>query len=480
MTPASASRSMPLQFVKVLSWSILMLILAFNLGFSFFVSNYAENTLLEKQKEFGLLLAENLSHQIYTRFTLPTLVGYGRIRLRNEEQFTRLDQTVRTTIHSFRVEEVRIYSLDQTISYATDKKVVGTKGEPNKFIDVALDEQVYSFDMQSRISRLGALVRFNMPPGTMKLRTYYPLRSEKYLGGGPSGHLMGVLEFTQDITHEYVKVVNFERLVVASALATSLLLFYVIMTVLRRTERINAIRLEEKERLERELMQQEKLAGMGRMVAGVAHEIRNPLGIIRSTSEHLLKKAQKEGGGSQSRLLEAIHEESERLSKVVTDFLDYARPRQPDMREVDLGRIVEQVSVFLEHECKGKGVSIQSEMQPGLSVRGDKDQLYRAFYNIVSNSLQALDGPGTITISGTHELDVVHMIFMDDGPGFASEHMDKLKDPFFTTKETGTGLGLAIVGSIFEGHGTQWTLSCGVEGGARVDVIFPAGETRAD
>jgi signal transduction histidine kinase len=119
-------------------------------------------------------------------------------------------------------------------------------------------------------------------------------------------------------------------------------------------------------------------------------------------------------------------------------------------------------------------------MQPGLSVRGDKDQLYRAFYNIVSNSLQALDGPGTITISGTHELDVVHMIFMDDGPGFASEHMDKLKDPFFTTKETGTGLGLAIVGSILEGHGAQWTLSCGVEGGARVDVIFPAGETRAD
>lgn len=470
---------MPLQFVKVLSWSILFLILVFNLGFSFFVSNYAESTLLEKQKEFSLLLAENLSHQIYTRFTLPTLVGYGRIRLRNEEQATRLDQTVRTTIHSFRVEEVRIYSLDQTISYSTTKDIVGTKGEGNEYLDVALQDQVYSFDLHSRISRLGALLHFNMPPGTMKLRTYYPLRSEENLSGGPTGHLMGVLEFTQDITHEYVKVVNFERLVVASALLTSLLLFYVIMTVLRRTERLNAIRMEEKERLERELMQQEKLAGMGRMVAGVAHEIRNPLGIIRSTSEHLIKKAKKEGN-SQSRLLEAIHEESERLSKVVTDFLDYARPKQPHMREVDLGRVVEQVSVFLEHECSAKGVVIQSDLQPGLTVHGDKDQLYRAFYNIVSNSIQALDGAGNITISGAHELDVVHLIFMDDGPGFASEHIDKLKDPFFTTKETGTGLGLAIVGSILEGHGAQWTLSCGLDGGARVDVIFPAGETRSD
>ncbi|WP_022663195.1 ATP-binding protein [Paucidesulfovibrio longus] len=479
MTPSAISRAMPLQFVKVLSWSILLLILAFNLGLSFFISNYAENTLLEKQKEFSLLLAENLSHQIYTRFTLPTLVGYGRIRLRNDEQFTRLDQTVRTTIHSFRVEEVRIYSLDQTISYSTTKEFVGDKGESSKYLDIALTDQVYSFDLHSTISRLGALVRFNMPPGTMKLQTYYPLRSEENLSGGPTGHLMGVLEFTQDITHEYAKVVNFERLVVASALVTSLLLFYVIMTVLRRTERLNEIRLEEKERLERELMQQEKLAGMGRMVAGVAHEIRNPLGIIRSTSEHLLKKALKEEN-PQSRLLEAIHEESKRLSKVVTDFLDYARPKQPAMNDVDVSRVVEQVAVFLEHECSEKGVVIERDVQDGLMVRGDKDQLYRAFYNIVANSIQALNGPGSITIKAAHEVDVVHMIFMDSGPGFAPEHMDKLKDPFFTTKDTGTGLGLAIVGSIFEGHGADWSLSCGMEGGARVDVIFPVQETVAN
>ena len=478
MTTDSGKQSRPLQFVKVLSWSILLLILAFNLALSFFISNYAETTLLEKQKEFGLLLAENLSHQIYTRFTLPTLVGYGRIRLRNEEQFTRLDQTVRTTIHSFRVEEVRIFSLDQTISYSTNREQLGTKEAPSKYLDVALEDQVYSFDIQSRISRLGALVHFNLPPGTMKLRTFYPLRSEENLTGGPSGHLMGVLEFTQDITHEYTKVVNFERLVVTSALLTSLLLFYVIMTVLRRTERLNHLRLEEKERLERELMQQEKLAGMGRMVAGVAHEIRNPLGIISSTSEHLLKKAQKEGN-PQGRLLEAIHEESKRLSKVVTDFLDYARPKQPTMHDVDVSRVVEQLAVFLEHECSEKGVVIERDVQEGLHVSGDKDQLYRAFYNIVSNSLQAMDGAGTITIKAAREVDVVHMIFMDTGPGFPADHLEQIKDPFFTTKDKGTGLGLAIVGSILEGHGADWSLSCGVDGGARVDIIFPLGETTA-
>ncbi|MBA4357724.1 MAG: two-component sensor histidine kinase, partial [Desulfovibrio sp.] len=77
----------PLQFVKVLTWTFLILILVTNLGLAVFLSKYAERVLLEKQKEFGLLLAENLSHQIFTRFTLPTIIGYGQISLRNPEQF---------------------------------------------------------------------------------------------------------------------------------------------------------------------------------------------------------------------------------------------------------------------------------------------------------------------------------------------------------------------------------------------------------
>lgn len=463
----------PLQFVKVLSWSFLLLILGSNLGLSIFLSNYVENALLEKQKEFGLLLAENLNHQIYTRFTLPTLVGYKKIQLANPEQSGRLEQVVKSTIHSLNVKEVRMYSLDGRVVYSTNKELVGRRGLSGPYVDFAIDEQVYSFELISNISKAEALFSFNLEPETLLLKTYSPMRSEEVLStSGSRGRLMGALEFTQDITKEYLKLLNLERAVLGSSLLISIFLFVVILTILGRADRLNQDRIHEREKLERELMQQEKLAGMGRMVSGVAHEIRNPLGIIRSTAEHLRKKAEK-AGTSDARLLGAIHDESKRLSRVVTDFLDYARPKSPKMVEVDLGRVIEQVVVFLEGECARHGVTLLREVPGDITVMGDKDLLYRAMYNVVTNAIQAMDGSGTITITATHEVDVVHVIILDDGPGFPAEHIDEIKDPFYTTKDTGTGLGLAIVGSIIEGHGGQWSLSCGVGGGARVDMIFP-------
>lgn len=463
----------PLQFVKVLSWSFLLLILGSNLGLSMFLSNYVENALMEKQKEFGLLLAENLNHQIYTRFTLPTMVGYKRIQLANPEQAGRLEQVVQSTIHSLNVKEVRLYGLDGMVVYSTNKEVVGRRGLAGPYVDFAIDDQVFSFELISRISKIEALFSFNLEPETLLLKTYSPMRSEEVLStSGSRGRLMGALEFTQDITKEYLKVVNLERAVLGSSLVISLFLFVVILTILSRADRLNQDRIHEREKLERELMQQEKLAGMGRMVSGVAHEIRNPLGIIRSTAEHLKKKAEKSGHGD-ARLLGAIYDESKRLSRVVTDFLDYARPKSPKMTEVNIARVIEQVAVFLEGECAKHGVTLVRDVSDDIVIMGDKDLLYRAIYNVVTNAIQAMQTGGTITLTAAHEVDVVHLIIMDDGPGFPAEHIDRIKDPFYTTKDTGTGLGLAIVGSIVEGHGGQWSLSCGVDGGARVDMIFP-------
>ncbi|MBU1248898.1 MAG: two-component sensor histidine kinase, partial [Proteobacteria bacterium] len=265
----------PLQFVKVLSWSFLLLILGFNLGLSLFLSNYVETALMDKQKEFGLLLAANLNHQIYTRFTLPSVVGYGKIQLSNPEQAGRLDQVVRSTIHSLNVQEVRMYALDGRVVYSTNKKLIGLKGLANEYVDVAIKDELYSFDLIFNISKFEALFSLTLDPETLLLKTFSPMRSEESLSTtGAKGRLMGVLEFTQDITGEYLKLVNLERMVLGSSLITSIILFVVILTILGRADRLNQERIIEREKLERELMQQEKLAGMGRMVAGVAHEIR--------------------------------------------------------------------------------------------------------------------------------------------------------------------------------------------------------------
>jgi two-component system sensor histidine kinase HydH len=472
----------PLQFVKVLTWTFLLLILVTNLGLAVFLSKYAEGVLLEKQKEFGLLLSENLSHQIFTRFTLPTIIGYGQISLRNPEQFTRLDQVVRSTIHSFRVREVRIYDPEFRISYCTDPNLVTRTGLAGEGVKRAFNLEEPSFELFSKISGATALFRLQLRPGSVVLRGFAPLRMERSFGPGVKNPIMGILEFSQDITDDYMAVVNFERLVYSTSLVTSMVLFFLIVSILRRVDRISAERQAEKEKLLHELHQQEKLAGMGRMVAGVAHEIRNPLGIIQSSAELVFKKAQADNH-PHTRIIGAIYDESRRLSRTVNDFLDYARPRQPRMDVVDLCRILEQAAMFLEHECEAKAVRLERDCPPGTSVLGDKDLLYRAVYNVLGNAMQAMTQGGFIEVLARPAAPNLEglpaeggpwleLSVRDSGPGFDEANLDKMKDPFYSTKDTGTGLGLAIVTSIVESHGGFVTLTNHPESGAVVTLLL--------
>ncbi len=473
------AKQKPLQFVKVLSWTLLLLILGSSLGLSVFQAKYAERVLLEKQKQFGLLLAENLSHQIFTRFTLPTIIGFGQISLRNPEQFTRLDQVVRSTIHSFHVQEVRIYDPELRISYSTDPNLVNRTGLAGEGAKRAISHGETSFDFLSKISWSTAMFRLELRPGSVVLRGFAPLRMERNFGPGAKNPIMGILEFSQDITDDYMAVVNFERLVYASSLFTSLVLFFLIISILGRADRMSAERQAEKEKLLAELHQQEKLAGMGRMVAGVAHEIRNPLGIIQSSAELILKKAKAENH-PHTRIIEAMFDEAKRLSRTVHEFLDYARPRQPRQDEVDICRVLEQAAVFLERECETRSIRMERSCPEGTSVRGDRDLIYRAVYNVLGNAMQALPPEGgliqaTTATATDNEGQWLLLTVRDSGPGFDEQNLDKMKDPFYSTKDTGTGLGLAIVSSIIESHGGAVVLGNHPEGGAMVTLKLPLG-----
>ena len=136
-----------------------------------------------------------------------------------------------------------------------------------------------------------------------------------------------------------------------------------------------------------------------------------------------------------------------------------------------------QVLAFLEGELGRVGVAIERATSPGLWVRGDKDLLYRAIYNILVNGQQAMDGPGIIRISSRRSDDGrVVLEALDSGPGFDPALLDSVLDPFFTTKDGGTGLGLPIVSSIINSHGGEIRLANGPEGGALVRILLPAAE----
>lgn len=463
------------QLVKFLSWTLLTVIVASSLGLSVFLANHADDTLLEKQKEFALLQAENLNHQIYRRFILPTVIGYGKVALKNDEQMKRLDQVVRTTIHSFNINEVRIIDPQYVVSYSTDKSIIGRKGLAGQFVKKALEKGISSYEFISNLSTLSAIFTYDMKPGSMLLKMTYPLRSERSLNIDEN-FIMGALEITQDITEDYQSVINFERLILFTSSFSAIILFATIMMIIKRADMINAQRIEDRERFERELNQSEKLASIGRMVSGVAHEIRNPLGIISSSSELLLKRL-KDKDPVNSRILEAIYQETKRLGRTVSDFLDYARPRKVDKNKIDPSKILDKIVFFMESSCKQSNITITRSYIPGNFICGDKDLLYRAFYNLTGNAIQAIGSDGEIDICIRDAENNIEVIFTDSGPGFSEEVISKACDPFFTTKDNGTGLGLAIVGNIVESHQGMLKIDNSPDGGAMIKITFPKKET---
>jgi signal transduction histidine kinase len=379
------------------------------------------------------------------------------------------------------VHSLRIFDQDGLITYSTvSKDELLSEAFTTPSVKAAiLSAGMPIFDMDAGISYWKAFFLFRLEPGTLYLRTTFPMRIETRL---TSGALLGVLEFTQDITTDMEAVIRFQWSIIGITLLSSLLLFLLLILFLRRAEYALAVRMAEEQRLLRELHQHEKLAGMGRVVAGIAHEIRNPLGIIRSSAELLLHR--QGGDPGNTKILKAIFDESRRLSQTVSDFLDYAKPKAPVENPVDLARVAHDVTAFLEAELSHHGIESALDFPDNdapFTVTGDKGLLYRAFYNILTNSIQALNGPGLLRIRAERVEENgqlrLTLLFDDNGPGFLQEDRERLLDPFFTTKDGGTGLGLPIVHNIITAHRGTLTLEDAPGGGARVRISLPAPAT---
>ncbi len=474
----------PLGFARYIAWVTLLLVLLLSCLLSTYLGNTARTTLMAKQKEFSALLAENLNHQIYRRFTLPTILGFGRIALRQTAVYERLDNVVQSTIHGLHVEHLRIFGHDQVITYSTITDELGKDelAHPSITAASASSDDAPIFDIDSAVPYWKAFFSFSLDPGAFILRTTYPLRMENRLTSSEDeGPLMGVLEFTRDITPDMLTAIRFQQLIVVVTLMSSGLMVILLLLFIRRAERVISTRMAEERRLQVELLQHEKLAGMGRVIASIAHEIRNPLGIIRSSAELLLKRSTSSQDTGTTRILQAIFDEARRLSQTVSDFLDYARPRQIKQVQVNLSGVISQALAFLEPEFASRKIHAEySDLTNAQAlVLGDTDMLYRAFYNIMSNAIQAMKNTGILRITlasapATGETPTLRIVFHDSGDGFAAETLPHILDPFFTTKDDGTGLGLPIVSSIITSHGGSLTLENAPTGGALVIVTLPA------
>jgi signal transduction histidine kinase len=230
--------------------------------------------------------------------------------------------------------------------------------------------------------------------------------------------------------------------------------------------------LRERERLQRELVARERLAAVGQLSAGLAHEIRNPLASIKGAAD-VLGDAEPADGG-RGRMLTIIREEAARLNDVLTRFLAFARPRPRDIQRVDLTSEVTRLGDLLAHRDPAPRVVVAPAQGP-LVVTGDLDQIRQVLLNVGVNAAQAA-GPaptGIVTLQTSREGRMAQIAIIDTGPGFSDEALASVGTPFYSTRDGGTGLGLATSMRIARDHGGELSVDPDHASGARVCVRLP-------
>ncbi len=221
-------------------------------------------------------------------------------------------------------------------------------------------------------------------------------------------------------------------------------------------------------------LQTEKLSALGRMAAGIAHEINNPLAGILLFSSNLLKKSPKEGPFREG--LEVIIQETLRCKTIIQDLLEFSRASEPKTSLANVNNVIERAIHLLENEFRLRHIRLEVDLSKQLpETLIDENQMEQIFVNLLLNAIQAIEEEGTVTIrshvSPDHKTVVIEI--SDTGCGISPENMSKIFEPFFSTKAKGTGLGLAVTYGIVQKHGGHIYAFSQPKQGARFVVELP-------
>ncbi|MEJ0069467.1 MAG: ATP-binding protein [Pseudomonadota bacterium] len=233
-----------------------------------------------------------------------------------------------------------------------------------------------------------------------------------------------------------------------------------------------AARLEDLHSLEAQLRRRDRLSALGEVAVGIAHEVRNPLGVI-STSAELVKK-RGELSPSDVKLLGYVIDEVRRINNLITEFLSFAKPNPPMLVPLKPIDVIKRVAEFCEPELSRHGIALTIEDEaPGALIDGDQDQLYQVSLNLILNAIDAMADGGGLIIRLFRTGGQLMIAFRDTGPGVPPDLQERVFNPFFTTKPNGTGLGLAKAYTILESHHGRIECSSPPGGGATFMLMLP-------
>ncbi|PAB58600.1 ATP-binding protein [Anaeromicrobium sediminis] len=222
--------------------------------------------------------------------------------------------------------------------------------------------------------------------------------------------------------------------------------------------------------LERQVRRAEKLSALGELASGIAHEIRNPLGIIKTISQTIHEDTEDE---ELEEGLEIIIHEVDRANTVIKSMLDFAKPNIHERKIQSIDRLLENILLITQQYAQKHSVKINYKSRDDVNLFVDAEALKQAFVNIIFNAVQAMPDGGNIHIDLLKEKDWLKISFEDSGIGISKEKIEKIFEPFYTTKDIGTGLGLSITHRIIEEHKGYIAVDSVVGKGTKIDVFLP-------
>ena len=244
--------------------------------------------------------------------------------------------------------------------------------------------------------------------------------------------------------------------------------------------------ITDRKEMERKLMHQEKMTVIGKMAAGIAHELNNPLGVISMFTQIAMKKVLP--GGPIHEYLDTIRRNTDVCKKVIQGLLTYSRMAPTHRRNINLNECIRDVLFMCKPLMEKQEITLETRLSPDIpEYKGDPDQLRQVFMNIVINAVQAMEGGGRLNVltdvrNGNGSAKTLRIVFTDTGIGISPEDLPAIFEPFFTTKPEGigTGLGLSTCKNILEGHGGTISVDSKEGEGSQFTILLPLEEVLSE
>lgn len=350
-------------------------------------------------------------------------------------------------------------------SYSIKRALDDTRSYAQNVVE-SISNGVFSVDREGRVASINGLACKMLGVSADKVRgAHYT-----HLLSGESCHLEPTIERGVRILEKEMMCVGSDgRKIEASVSASQL--------KNKDGEALGAVvvlrDLKEIRKLEEQLRRSERLASMGRMVAGVAHELRNPLSSIKGFTRFFQRKF--DASTDEGQCAQLLVQEVDRLNRVIVDLLSFAQPMELKPADVNTGDLVEHSLLLCASEIQEQAVIVEKNLPPDMTVKADRDLLIQVLVNLFRNAVEAMAENGRLTISADVLDSAVEIRVSDTGCGISDTDQAQIFDPFFTTKKGGTGLGLAIAHRIIEMHKGRIDVESQVGTGTTVRIALPTG-----